>query len=568
MASYLHVDADMLNYRKLEYASLQTIYFQRLSVIATDGLLLYAVYRYLSSYTTNISSSQSLAISRIQVFLVIAFNSALLLVDHVHFQYNGMLLGLLILCFYFASTRQYLSLAVAFSSLVLMKHLFAPLALVFGVHLLNFYCCYDQEYGLKQSYLEAVRRFMILIVIAALMLAAAFIPILLSALTYSKLSYGEVLAQIISRLFPFGRGLVHAYWAPNFWAIYCITDKVLSKLLHAIPSSKSYLSLQNDTKESGYSSTSGLVGNFRFDVLPSVEPAICLLLMLVAIISSLLQILKRYPATSSNTRNKDPIVLTTKKLIQVSVFVSMSSFMLGYHVHEKAIIVPMICQAILLIHTRDDHDHDDPYDMMNKNSSTVSIFLLLSMIGTYSLFPLFVNLQEFFTKTFLWLAYNSMAYFFFGDLLTGHDAWIYNICGTILLLVFVYAEIFHPAAVAIDDEVMFSLLPAAAPHIQRLKQLEFFPLMLTSVSCAMMLCYVWLRTFYQAISQFSGSEVSDPISESNSPRGMKRSLSDEIIEQSSNMANELMRRLTPRSEEGDRSPKPSPPRKGKASLPI
>ena len=230
-------DPLMLQTDRLLYASEATIVFQRLSVIMMDSLLIWTAWLYLST------SSLSLP-NQLKVFVLVVFNVGLLLVDHMHFQYNGFLFGVLFLCIYYAKMNKPLHLATIFSCLVLLKHLFVPLAPPFAVYLIQSYCFTPfTPIPLYPSPIPAtphtniktkqpqpsststskstfsITNFLKLVTIAATALTAAFGPFVY---------YGGVdqLRQIISRLFPFGRGLVHAYWAPNVWALYCLADKM------------------------------------------------------------------------------------------------------------------------------------------------------------------------------------------------------------------------------------------------------------------------------------------------------------------------------------------------------
>ena len=164
-----------------------------------------------SSYVS--SSSPSAKQTSYAASLSILLSPALLIIDHVHFQYNGFLYSILVLSLVKAQQQStLLSSGLLFALLLCMKHIYLYLALAYFVFLLRVYCM-SHSSVLQIRFGNATK------------LASGLA--LISGAFFGPFVYWGQLDQLLARLFPFARGLCHAYWAPNIWSMYSFTDRLL-----------------------------------------------------------------------------------------------------------------------------------------------------------------------------------------------------------------------------------------------------------------------------------------------------------------------------------------------------
>ncbi len=215
-------DVQMLDMHNLNYASAQTVYFQRLTVLLSEVLFVYALsrfgercpaahVRYTSSMAGKTPGSGAVAMALVSL-------PALLIVDHIHFQYNGFLFGILVVAILFVQQRKTRVLGAAlFAVLLCFKHIFLYISTAFFVYLLRVHV-------FPQSLWKPhLRNLLHLGLVVVAVFGAAFAPFI----------WLGQLPDLGRRLFPFSRGLCHAYWAPNAWALYSFLDRglILRKLV-------------------------------------------------------------------------------------------------------------------------------------------------------------------------------------------------------------------------------------------------------------------------------------------------------------------------------------------------
>ncbi|KAI1504275.1 glycosyl transferase [Biscogniauxia marginata] len=334
------VDPAMLRVYNLDYDSWQTVYFQRLTVIITELILLYALQLFIdSSHRVARRAAQAAAIS---VFL----SPGLLIIDHIHFQYNGAMYGILILSLVLARQESTLLVSgLVFAALLCMKHIYLYLAPAYFVYLLRTYCLSPKSIY-RIQFFNCVK------------LGCGILGVF--ALAFGPFALKGQMKQMLSRLFPFSRGLCHAYWAPNVWAMYSFMDRVL-----IIVAPQLGLPVKTGAINSV---TRGLVGDTAFAVLPDITPRVCFAATLLFQAIPLVKLFLR-PSWDA--------------FVGAVTLCGYASFLFGWHVHEKAILLVIIPFSLVAL----------------KDRRHLSAFRPLAVSGHVSLFPLLFTPAEFPIKT-------------------------------------------------------------------------------------------------------------------------------------------------------------------------
>ncbi|CAG8901094.1 unnamed protein product [Penicillium nalgiovense] len=300
-----YADPTMLVVKNLGYESWQTVYFQRATVILTELVLVYALIR---------SFAEQAGCACGQSFHPTI--PGLLIIDHIHFQYNGFMYGILILSIVLARKQSTLLYSgILFAMLLCMKHIYLYLALAYFVYLLRTYCL-----SVKSIFRPRCGNIFKL----------GFCVVGVFAIAFGPFAHWGQLLQLKDRLFPFSRGLCHAYWAPNIWAMYSFADRVLIFLAPRLGLPVNAEALNSVTR--------GLVGDTSFAVLPEVTKEHTFILTFLFQLVPLVKVWF------------NPGCWDT--FVGAITLCGYASFLFGWHVHEKAILLIIIPFSLIALKDR------------------------------------------------------------------------------------------------------------------------------------------------------------------------------------------------------------------------
>ena len=276
------IDPNMLKITADPYENENCIGYQRFTVILSETVLVFSLFLYSNNLLT----------------ALVLLNPGLIYVDcnnykDIHFQYNGMLIGLTLLSIHLINKKKFIQSAVIYSILLLFKHIYlyyvffiqAPAYFLF---FLKHFCMHKKKISLKNLFFSG------------------FTVITIFAI--GLLPFWPEKNALFSRLFPWGRGLTHSYWAPNLWSLYNFTDSILSFLIK-----KSF--------KTEY--TLGLVQICNHSILPNITPFITFVVL--AVFMSFLCV----------------VVWKSQEnmFCECLCWSALGFFLVGWHVHEKAVLM-------------------------------------------------------------------------------------------------------------------------------------------------------------------------------------------------------------------------------------
>ena len=469
-----------------------------------------------SSSSRTITTTTMNTASCFLVFAFLTFHPTLLWLDHVHFQYNGTMLGLLLISIglllhgnnntknnnhnsmRYPEHMCHILAIVVFSLLLTLKHLYLTNSLWYMVYVLRRYCMIrttanhpnqrtthptsniSESTGPQTTLLRLQwLRLCCVVISGSIAIVLPFIPFLIAiyyddtntALLWNgsttTITYLEKvqawLLQLKQRLFPFQRGLVHTYWAGNVWAIYVAMYKVVTYTARYMPHLEE-----------------ALIG--RIPSPDAITPKISAIAMVLAQLPGL--VMAWWAAVHK----------CNVRLLQSFTIVSLGTFLFQYHAHEKAIVtslLPCIVWYAVIRYGNVSTDHSkyqslSPSDQIRTAGSIMFDMNAYSILGLY---PLLYSSQELLLKVSSTILYLSLLW-----------VWCSSYCSTSINngsnnpSVGSWSMPFRNwLTVTI---VLLTIVQLEIPYRWLWGKYEFMPLAVTSIVCAFGYATIYIRLIY------------------------------------------------------------------------